>query len=396
MSRLCLRAHGVRTHFVDLSGKTARPNDGLMCLSGIRRKRDCALQESVNLGEPRTFQPAPGIASWILALEHKRMIHGGLASDEVRIEDGGVYRDQTLEYLASHGMSATQAERFLAGLPLWPESKLKASAAWAQETFYQISGWQPELMPENRLRLLQQTQVNQAIEEHRKLGRTTLYAFEKERLLLASIRAGDRNEARRLLNEMLSVVYLSSPELVVLRARAVELMSCLTRAAIEDNPLLEPLIERNHAWTERLVRARNFEDLSQVLMEALDDFIDGIYLHGANRSNMKVRKALDFIGENFMKRIALRTVAHEVGLSPCRCAHLVKQHTGRTVLQIVQQVRIQHAQHLLERTSKSCTDIAYEIGFGDQSYFTKHFRRLTGTTPMRYRRSRGATVEGQA
>ena len=42
---------------------------------------------------------------------------------------------------------------------------------------------------------------------------------------------------------------------MVLRARAVELMSCLTRAAIEDNPLLEPLIERNHAWTERLIAA---------------------------------------------------------------------------------------------------------------------------------------------
>jgi AraC family transcriptional regulator len=53
-------------------------------------------------------------------------------------------------------------------------------------------------------------------------------------------------------------------------------------------------------------------------------------------------------------------------------------------------MRVRHAQHLLENTSMSGADIAYETGFGDQSYLIKHFRRLTGTTPARYRRLRSA------
>jgi AraC-like DNA-binding protein len=244
-------------------------------------------------------------------------------------------------------------------------------------------------MAENRLRIRQQEQISQAILDQRRGGAPALYAFEKERNLLASIRAGDRGEARRILNEMLATIYLSSPQLVVLRARAVELMSCLTRAAIEDNPLLEPLIERNHTWTEHLVRAGDFDDLSQELMRALDDFIDGIYLHGSNRSNTKVRRALDYISTHFSRRLTLPEIAAEVGLSPCRLSHLVREHTGRTVTQVIHQVRIQRAQYLLERTDKSCTDIAYESGFNDQSYFIKHFRRLTGTTPLQYRRAQG-------
>ena len=84
--------------------------------------------------------------------------------------------------------------------------------------------------------------------------------------MLSNIRAGDRNQARRILNDMLANIYLSCPELVVLRARSIELMSCLSRAAIEDNPLLEPLIERNHRWTEALLEATSFEDLSMSLM----------------------------------------------------------------------------------------------------------------------------------
>jgi len=34
----------------------------------------------------------------------------------------------------------------------------------------------------------------------------------------------------------------------------------------------------------------------------------------------------------------------------------------------------------------SCTDIAYEAGFGDQSYFIKQFRKWMGITPARYRK----------
>lgn len=47
--------------------------------------------------------------------------------------------------------------------------------------------------------------------------------------------------------------------------------------------------------------------------------------------------------------------------------------------------RIQHAQQLLSETSESISDIGAEVGFYDQSHFTKRFRRMTGLTPKAYR-----------
>jgi len=389
VSRAYHREFGLRPFFVDLAGTVINASDPLSALAGLRRKRDYALQQSINIGEPYIFEPAPSIVSWVMGMEDRRMIHGGVIGGHVLSDGSPVGRAAVAEQLVARGLTGPKAHGLVGGLEVWPESRVREAAGFLDETFYQISGWRPELMQENRLKAQQQTQISQAIEDQRRHGREALYAFEKERVLLANIRAGDRNEARRILNEMLATIYLSSPRVVVLRARAIELMSCLTRAAIEDNPLLEPLIERNHAWTERLIRSRSFEELSQVLMDALDDFIDGIYLHGVNRRNMKVRRALDFIGANFMKKISLQRVADEVELSPCRVSHLVKAFTGRTVLQVVQEVRVRHAQHLLERTPKSCADIAYDCGFSDQSYFIKNFRRVTGTTPAKYRQARG-------
>ena len=382
------RVYDRRAHFIDLEGRALRGNgDVVACLSNSRRRRNYALQECINTGDPYVYEPAPGLATCVVGLEDRRMVHGGIVGGEVRLEGSGIAEDVTLRYLAKHGFPASDAARHLSGLPVWTEARVKEGAAFLQETFYNVSGWKPELMKENQRRLHQQQQLNQAIEDQKRRGEPALYAFEKERVLLANIRAGDRNGARRLLNEMLAVIYMSSPKLVVLRARAVELMSCLTRAAIEDNPLMEPLIERNHRWTEQLITAPSFEVLSEVLTTALDEFIDGIYLHGANRSSKRVRMALDFISLHYSRKISLQEVADEVELSTCRLSHLVKERTGRTVVQIIQQVRIRHAQQLLERTTKSCADIAYDVGFGDQSYFIKHFKKLTGTTPARYRRS---------
>jgi AraC-like DNA-binding protein len=395
ISRTCLREHGLAVMFMDLGGRVMDGSaDPFGALSAVRRRRDNALQESINQGAPALFYPATGLMAWVVAMEHRRMMHGGIMVGPVWIgADGEPERLKTAEYLAGRGMLARDAETFCLNLPARAEAQLRPVAEQLQALFYQVSGWNAELMKENRVRIQQQDQINQAIEAQRKSGMPALYAFEKERILLAHIRAGDRNGARRLLNEMLATIYMSSPQLVVLRARAIELISCLTRAAIEDNPMMEPMIERNHAWTENLVKARSFEELSQVLMEALDGFIDAVYLHGANRSNAKVRQALDFISANFAQPISLRDVARTVGLSPFRLSHVVKDFTGRSVLQIIHQVRIRHAQHLLERSAKSCAEIAYEVGFSDQSYFIRHFRRQTGTTPRRYRHSREAPSE---
>ena len=361
---------GLAPQFLDLAGHCICGNDALACVSNSRRRRSYALQESINLSEPYLYAVAPGILTWVLGLEDNRMILGSMVGAEVMVAEQQNSDGDALVYLIRHGMDPVDAEAFVAGLKVWPQERIRSMGLQLQEAFYTLSGWRPVLMQERRQQIRQQRQINEAIVDVREGGGTALYAFEKERVLLSNIRAGDRNASRRILNEMLATIYMSAPRLVVLRARVIELLSCLTRAAIEDNPLLEPLIERNHAWTDQLIRSESFEVLSEALMRALDEFIDGIYLHGVNRSNVHVHQALEFIGHEFSRPISLSDVAKHVGLSPSRMAHLIKEFTGLTVLQTIQNIRIRQAQDLLDQTARSCAEIAYEVGFGDQSYFT--------------------------
>jgi two-component system response regulator YesN len=386
VSRDTYKVTGARPFFMDLTGHTEAEGDGLGASAKVRRLRTYALHESVNTGEPYVFEIVPGITSWLVALEDRRIIHGAMIGGEV-FEEPPPETQDCLRSLAALGLSPAVARDYAASRPSFGPARIREAAEYLSRTFYQISGWKPLQMEDNRLRVMQQQQIAKAIEDQKRRG-TATYPFEKERILLSHIRAGDQAGARRVLNEMLGAMYMTAPKLVVLRARAIELMGYLTRTAVEDSPVMESLIERNHQWMQRLIGARDFEELARVLTDALNDFIEGIYLHGFNHSNIHVSKALDFITRNYTKPLTLADIAKEVGLSSYRLAHVVKAHTGKTILQIITHARIQNAQHLLEHTAKPCTEIAYEVGFNDQSYFIKHFKRLTGITPARYRRTR--------
>jgi two-component system response regulator YesN len=170
-------------------------------------------------------------------------------------------------------------------------------------------------------------------------------------------------------------MFLSSPKLVILRARAIEMMGYLTRAAVEDNVEMEPLLEQNHQWMRKLIAASDFETLAHVLMQALDAFMDGIYSHSRGIGHPGLLRVLEYINQHFQRKLTLEEVAQAAGLSAFHVSHLLKRHTGRTFLQHLTQRRVRYAMQLLEQTDQSCPEIAYATGFCDQSYFIKQFKR---------------------
>lgn len=371
---------------------SVRPG-ALLARPSLQRAHAYALQEALHWGEPFVYHPLPGLVGWVVALVDGDAVRGGLLGGAVRTP--GEPADTVAKALRAEGLPARAARRLADAVPVWPAARIREAALFLSAAFYRLSGWTPRLLDANRLKAAQQRQIAETIAQQKQRG-LAAYPIDKERLLLTLIRAGDPNGARRVLNEMLGAMFLFSPKLPVLRARAIEMMGYLTRAAVEDSPLLEPLIERNHGWMQRLIAAPDFETLAHVLMQALDDFMDGIYARGFNLYNPTVGRILDYLAQRYSQPVRLREVAAHAGLSAFRVSHLLKQATGKTLLQHVMQLRIQKARQLLERSSLSGSDIAYQLGFCDQSYFIKHFRRLTGATPRRYRRSLTAPRSGAA
>jgi len=362
------------------------PRAAIRNLPVLRRARQDALQQSVRWGEPYSFFLAPGIISWIVPVGRDDTVPGGVCGGEVRPYDDPEDRAETVNYLVQAGAARPLAQVYVGRLPVRPQSRTPAAADWLFTRIHELLGWTPRLLERNRENAAQQSQIAEEI-HRRKASDQRADALDRERVLLALIRVGDRAGARRELNALLAGVFLSFPRLSVVQARTIELLGYLVRAAVEDNPMLDPLLERHIRWIERVMEAREFEGACAVLRDALDEFMDQIGLQGFNRQNGRVGRILEYLAANYTRSVRLDEVAAAAGLSKFRAAHLVKECTGKTVLQHVKRLRIQRARTWLESGEKDLAAIAYDLGFADQSHFIRQFRELTGLTPARYRRS---------
>jgi AraC family transcriptional regulator len=76
-----------------------------------------------------------------------------------------------------------------------------------------------------------------------------------------------------------------------------------------------------------------------------------------------------------------------VELSPSHFAHVFKETTGMTPLQVVTRQRITRAQQLIRETSRSLIDVGLEVGYASPSHFAQVFRRVVGVAPTEFRNS---------
>lgn len=99
----------------------------------------------------------------------------------------------------------------------------------------------------------------------------------------------------------------------------------------------------------------------------------------------RLREAIAYINEHLNEEISLEAIANHLHMSQYYFCHLFKQSIGISPYQYVLQQRIEKAKQLLKQRKLTIINVALECGFANQTHFTKHFRKLTGTTPRAYR-----------
>jgi AraC family transcriptional regulator len=108
---------------------------------------------------------------------------------------------------------------------------------------------------------------------------------------------------------------------------------------------------------------------------------------GTTSDGRTIAIVFDHIDLNFHQKLRLVELAKIAGLSPWHFIRRFKVTAGRTPHQYIIEKRICAAKHLLENTTASLVEIAYDVGFSSQAHFTVVFRDFVGTTPRAYRTS---------
>ncbi len=135
---------------------------------------------------------------------------------------------------------------------------------------------------------------------------------------------------------------------------------------------------RNDVTLEEL--ERHLEEVLKTVFTAADS-----KPNAADQYSAEVLQSLSYIQDNYSKKISLASVADHVGLSSGYLCRIFKDETGVSINSYINNLRMTRAGELLADKNSYIKEVAISVGFEDQLYFSRLFKRYYGVTPSEYR-----------
>ena len=275
----------------------------------------------------------------------------------------------------------------LSGLVILPPARVNQLKRLVDHLFSPLIPGEHALLLQTRQKMSQQARLNETIQRYKAqdADTSTRFFYEKEKELLTKVQFGNVADVKGTLNELIGYVLFSQGRNVeMIRTRAVELTILLSRVAMDCGAKTESIAHLNSLFLSDLNRQQDLDALCMALQEVLESFMQ-VIVYEKDKGNAYIRKARFFIAENYGKHLELAQVARHVGLSPSYFSSLFRETVGVSFREYLNRVRVEESKHLLLSTDYSLADIAVAMGFPDQSYYCKKFKKIVGMTPGKYR-----------
>lgn len=94
-----------------------------------------------------------------------------------------------------------------------------------------------------------------------------------------------------------------------------------------------------------------------------------------------------YINSNYAKNITLEDLSPVVHLCNKQVARIIKREYGMTLSQLLAQKRVGAAEMLLKNSNLKVSEIAERVSPGAENYFFAAFKKLTGMSPLQYRKT---------
>ena len=98
-----------------------------------------------------------------------------------------------------------------------------------------------------------------------------------------------------------------------------------------------------------------------------------------------MKRMIQYIHKNYMNKISLQKICEAGNVGRSKCNALFEKYYNVSPIEYVKNFRIEQGAKLLTMSDMSVTEIAYETGFTDGSYFSKAFSNKIGISPLKYR-----------
>lgn len=123
--------------------------------------------------------------------------------------------------------------------------------------------------------------------------------------------------------------------------------------------------------------------MSKLILNIADDKFDK---NMNNKSfNPYIRKAIEYVHENYSQDITIDSLCNYLDINKSYFCSLFKRYTGNTFSYFLNHFRVEKSKKLLINSNLSLLDIAIEVGFNNQNYYSMVFKKYTNMSPSKYR-----------
>lgn len=136
--------------------------------------------------------------------------------------------------------------------------------------------------------------------------------------------------------------------------------------------------------SDELAKAKHIERNSS---RSADEGLSDSGIHPETISHPEVNKILAYIEQNYDQDITVKSLSHYVMMGENYVSALFKKKIGQNLIHYLHQVRVNKAIDYLKQTDLHINEIGVKVGFANDNYFIKIFKRITGSTPSQYRQS---------
>lgn len=134
-----------------------------------------------------------------------------------------------------------------------------------------------------------------------------------------------------------------------------------------------------------VLNSKRISDITRILKVLIGGVIDFVKMNRIKNTKNIVQQAINYIGKNYDKKISLESLAVHINLSKQYLCYIFKRETGENVSIYINKLRVEKSKELIKKYDYKVKELYDKVGFSDQQYFCKTFKKITGMTIAKYK-----------
>ena len=170
----------------------------------------------------------------------------------------------------------------------------------------------------------------------------------------------------------------------------ISILRALARKAAEQSGLSIVTIDQiTQKSVQRLSGIDDINKQRQYCYEMLIELTTAVRDHLINTSGYSpaIVKVVEYLSLNYTQNISMDILCQISDYSSSHLTKIFKHETGRTITQYIADLRCRQAAEMLRETNLPVQEISSYVGYTDNNYFVKVFKKVMGNTPSEYRAS---------